>query len=346
MATTQKALLVAEIGKPIILTHDRAIPEPGPSQVQIKVAVAGLNPHDGKARDTGLFIAEALPAVLTNDVVGKVTKVGESVAGFAVGDRVLSHATFAPGWSQNGLQEYALADVGAMVKIPDSTTDDEAATLPTNAIAPLVALFKVLEIPAPWSPSAREFDYAKASILIVGGGSSCGKFGVQLAKLAGIGRIVVVGGDESELKGYGATHVINRHGGHEAVLGRIREVVGDDLIYAYDAVNPPDGQILALNALSSHTKGALARLLPLGPVDESKVLGKKAGFDVRNVFGSSQAHPELCAPFWERVPEFLETGKLKPLTYVVKQGLEASHANEVLDAYRDGKSVHKTHIHL
>ncbi len=244
------------------------------------------------------------------------------------------------------LQEYAVADVDFLAKIPDGITDDGAATLPTNIIAPLVALFDTLEIPAPWSDEAKNFDYAKTSLLVVGGGSKCGKFGVQLAKIADIGKIVVVGGNETELKEYGATHVLDRHGGHDAVLERIRAVVGDDLIYAYDAINPPEGQILALNALSSHTKGTLARLLPLGPVDESKVKGKKAGFEVRNVLGSSQAKPDLARPFWKRVPGYLETGKIKPTSFVVKQGLEASHVNAVLDDYRDRKIVTKTHIHL
>jgi len=346
MASTQRAIVVQEIGKPVVLINNRPIPTPGPNQIQIKVSIAGLNPHDQKARDTGLFIANNLPAVLTNDVVGKVTKLGPGVTEVKVGDRVVSQPAFTPGYTQNGLQEYALGDIGALAKIPDSITDDEAATLPTNIIAPLVALFDVLKIPTPWSTEAKQFDYAGVSLLIVGGGSSCGKFGVQLAKLAGIGRIVVVGGNESELKSFGATHVLDRHGGDDVVLGRIRDVVGDDLVYAYDAVNPPEGQILTLKALSSQKRGALARLLPTKPVDESKVLGKKAGFDVLNVFGSSQAKLEWSKGFWDRLPGFLEDGKIKPLNYVVKQGLEPSNVNEVLDAYRDGKSITKTHIHF
>lgn len=64
--TTQKALVVTEIGKPVKLIHDQPIPEPGPKQIQVKVKIAGINPHDHKARDFGLFIAENLPAVLTN----------------------------------------------------------------------------------------------------------------------------------------------------------------------------------------------------------------------------------------------------------------------------------------
>jgi NADPH:quinone reductase len=346
MTLTQKALIVSEIGKPVVLISDHPIPEPGPNQVQLKVTVAGINPHDRKARDIGIFIAENLPAILTNDVVGRVTKIGESVTGIAVGDRVVSQSGLTRGSTQNGLQEYALADIGALAKIPDPITDDEAATLPCNIVAPLVAIFGVLQIPAPWSPGADGFDYANTTLLVVGGGSNCGKFAVQLAKIAGIGKIVVVGGNEAELKGFGATHVINRHGDYDVVLGRIRDVVGGDLIYAFDTVSPPDRQILALNALSSQRRGALARLLPEGPVDESKVEGKEAGFDVRNVFGVSQAHPDLSRGFWERLPGYLETGKIKPLGYVVKQGLEAGNVNEVLDRYRDGQAVTKTHIHL
>lgn len=202
-------------------------------------------------------------------------------------------------------------------------------------------------IPGPWTEAAKSFDYKNTTLLILGGGSNCGKFAVQLAKLAGIGQIVVVGGPEQELKGYGATHIVDRHGSEEVVLEKIRKFIpGDDLIYAFDAVNPPATQTLGLNALSSSKKGKLARLLPLGPVDESKVLGKKAGFEVINVYGSSQARPDVSYAFWERAAGYLESGSIKPLEFVGKNGLTAENANSVLDDYKDGKKVVKTHIHI
>jgi NADPH2:quinone reductase len=148
-----------------------------------------------------------------------------------------------------------------------------------------------------------------------------------------------VGGDKVQLKALGATHIIDRYQHQDVILGHIRDVVGDDLIYAFDGVSPPKGQILALNALSSYRKGALARLLPEGPVEESLVKGKKAGFELRNVFGVSQAHLELAREFWKRLPGYLEAGSIRPLESVVKQGLEAGHVNEVLDRYRDGQEA-------
>ena len=49
----------------------------------------------------------------------------------------------------------------------DHISDDEAATLPTNTIAPLVALFDTLEVPAPWSDEAKSFEYANNANLII-----------------------------------------------------------------------------------------------------------------------------------------------------------------------------------
>ena len=343
---SQIALVVNEVGKPLARA-ERPIPTPGENQIQVKVTVGGLNPHDEKARDTGLFIADNLPAVLGNDVAGVVTALGSGVTNRRVGDHVVGHAGFSSGSIQNGLQQYVVLDVPFTVVLPKGISDDEGATLPTNIIAPLVGLFheeRGLGIPAPWTKEAESFDYKGQTLLVVGGGSNCGKFGVQLAKLAGIGKIVVVGSkkSEEEIKRYGATHVIYRDS--EDVLGQIREIVADDLVYAYDAVNPPEGQLMALDALSSHKKGKLARLLPR-PIDESKVKGKKAGFEIKNVFGVSHMTAELSTPFWERVPEYLESGKIIPLSFQVVDGLDAEKVNQELDKYKDGKAVQQIHVH-
>lgn len=133
---TQKALLATAVGKPLQLVTNHPVPQPGPNQVLLKVTVAGINPHDSKARDIGLFIADNLPAVLTNDVTGTVVALGPGVDKYKIGDRVLSHPGFDGKSAQNGLQEYAVNDIGAGFKIPDSITDDEAATLPTSTFFP------------------------------------------------------------------------------------------------------------------------------------------------------------------------------------------------------------------
>ena len=73
----------------------------------------------------------------------------------------------------------------------------------------------------------------------------------------------------------------------------------------------------------------------LGSVDESKIQGKNAGFEVRDVY-SATGEDEVCRGFWGHLPEYLAAGAFKPLRYVVKTGLSAESVNEVLDAYRHG----------
>jgi NADPH2:quinone reductase len=348
LPTVQRALLATEVNRPLILTTTRPVPKPSASQVLLKVSVAGLNPHDQMARDLGLFIDGHYPAVLADDVAGTVVEVGPNVTKYKVGDRIVSQAAFDPTWSQMGLQEYAVSDEGAGCKIPEGISLSAAATLPTNVIAPLFGLFdktQGLGLPAPWTEDAKRFDYQGTTILIVGGGSNCGKFATQLASIAGIGKIVVVGGDSDELTSYGATHVLDRHGGQDVVLQRVQEVVGDDLEYAFDAVNPAEEQLLAINAFSSTKKGKLSRLVSVGEIDKSKVQGNRH-YDLMNVYGLSQHIPELAFPFWNHVPKYLVSGKLKPGPFVVKQGLTPENANSVLDLYRDGKKVTKTHLHF
>jgi len=57
---TQKAIVATEIGKPLVLTTDHPIPRPGPSQVQVRDAVAGTNPAPLLA--TRAIVAETLTA--------------------------------------------------------------------------------------------------------------------------------------------------------------------------------------------------------------------------------------------------------------------------------------------
>lgn len=344
------ALVVTEVGKPLTLITNRQVQSPGPSQAQIRVTVAGVNPHDQKCRDRGFLIADRLPAVLTNDVVGRVTAVAEGVTKYKVGDRIFTQGSSSPGSPQNGLQQYALVDVDFSAKIPASISDDQAATLPSNVLAPVVAFFHAdtLNFPAPWTSAASGYDYADKTVLIIGGGSNCGRLGVQAAALAGIGRIVVVGGDQAELESYGATHVISRHGGEDSVLARIHDVVGDDLVYAYDAVNAPSEQHLGVNALSNTKRGKLARLVTSSFPDETKIRSKSAGYDVKNVYGSSHIYREFAKLFWDRLPGYLEDGRIKPLKHfeVFESGLDADKVNEVLDRYRDGKRIVQPHFHV
>jgi NADPH:quinone reductase len=347
--TTQKAVVLHEIGAPLRLESGRPILNPGPRQVLVRVTVAGLNPHDQKSRDVGLFAhLLSLPAVLSNDVVGVVTEVGESVSGrvFEIGDRIVGQANWVKGSPHGGLQEFALLDIEHACRVPNNISDDEAATLPTNFLAPLIALFvpEKLGFRPPWQVGGSG-GYDQATLLVIGGGSACGKFTTQLARLAGIGRIVVVGGDESELKAYGATEVLSRFGEPEAVQDRIRASVGNDLRYVIDTVNVPEDQHVGINALSLTEGGKLVRLRRTGQV-RAALVREGAKYELVDIFGSSFEYPEVCKPFWERLPGYLRDGEIRPTTFSTIDGLDPDKINKVLDGYRDGVKVVKPNVHV
>ena len=86
MSQLQKALyLVAKQGS--FALGSAPIPHPGPGEILIKQAAAGLNPIDMKIQTVGLFIKD-YPAILGLDLAGTVEEVGEGVTNVRKGDRV------------------------------------------------------------------------------------------------------------------------------------------------------------------------------------------------------------------------------------------------------------------
>jgi NADPH2:quinone reductase len=132
---TQTALIVETIGEPIVSRSNWPVPQPGPKQIQVRVTVGGLNPHDQKGRDLGLFIKDSLPAILGSDVVGIVSSLGDGANRFKIGEKVFGQASLVPGSAFKALQEYAVLDEDFAARVPEGVSDDEAATLPTNLLA-------------------------------------------------------------------------------------------------------------------------------------------------------------------------------------------------------------------
>lgn len=211
---------------------------------------------------------------------------------------------------------------------------DLQATIPTNLSAAFVALFDVLKLPPPWDVDATR----PRSLLIVGGGSNCGRLAVQLAYLAKIENIIVVGGDEKKLKTLGASHVIDRHLSEDQIVERVHSAAGDDLEYALDAVNFPQGLGLAFKSLSKKRAGKVARLVPLGTVDDTS---RHELLDVLGLFHYRNPH---CIEMWRRVTAWVEAGSIVPTPFSVRDGLTEEAVNAALDEYRDGKNKLKPQI--
>ncbi|MEU3983028.1 zinc-binding dehydrogenase [Streptomyces sp. NPDC026672] len=111
------------------LRHERvADPEPGPGQVRIAVAAAGVHLLDAalRAGHRGpLPELPALPTVPGREVAGVVESLGEGVARLWLGRRVVAHLGFAPG----GYAELAVCDVDRVHEVPAGLDFAEAVAM-------------------------------------------------------------------------------------------------------------------------------------------------------------------------------------------------------------------------
>jgi NADPH2:quinone reductase len=115
-----RAIFVRENGGPEVLqidAHDAG--QPGPGQVRVRVAAAGVNFIDVYFR-SGLY-PRPVPFVAGLEGAGVVEVVGPEVRGLAVGDRV-AWAT-APG----SYADHVVASAQSLIAIPNGVTDAQAA---------------------------------------------------------------------------------------------------------------------------------------------------------------------------------------------------------------------------
>ncbi len=121
-----KAIVVHQYGGPEVLKfEDYPDPVPGPGEVLVRVAAAGVNPLDYKRR-AGLtkdFYPIQFPGLIGVDIAGTVVKLGPGVEGFSDGDQVFAMA-------DNTYAELCAINAAVLAKIPKGLDLIRAAALP------------------------------------------------------------------------------------------------------------------------------------------------------------------------------------------------------------------------
>jgi NADPH:quinone reductase len=291
-------------------------------------------------RDRGLFISK-YPMVLGSDIVGTVAELGSDVTNFKEGDKVVFQGSVLKAEGA-GCQEYSLVDAKLASLVPDNIGMEDAATLPVNLAAAYLGFFAGEGLGVPLPGSGGE-GVEKEAVLVLGGASHTGRFGLQIAKIAGFGKIVTTATVRSkeiieELKELGATDVIDRTGlSIKELVGKIRDVVGDELIYAYDPVSditidPETGHKVAQMALSeSREGGQLVTLTRPGP--EDTWVTKKVQYTTKLILGVTEMHPDVGGVLWGSLKKWLEEGQIVSTRWEVFGGLE--DVDKALDQIRD-----------
>ncbi len=175
-----KAIRIHEFGQSedVLKYEDVAVPEPKSGEVLIKVEAASLNRADlGLRKGTYRIAADALPVIPGREFAGTVSKLGEGVAAYRIGQRVVGYP------SLGGYAEYAVAKVAEVRPVPDGVTSAQAAALPT---ASLTAWFG---LKTDGALKAGEW------LLIQGGSSGVGVAAIQIAKHFGA-KVIATSGSE------------------------------------------------------------------------------------------------------------------------------------------------------
>jgi alcohol dehydrogenase len=117
------------------LVRDYPIPEAITGHVVIRIRASSFNYHD-LFTVTGMpGIRVPLPVIIGLDMGGEITKLGDGVTNWRVGDRVLVNPVnkkkgLMGEMLDGGMAEYCLVSADQLVRIPDGVSFAEAASLP------------------------------------------------------------------------------------------------------------------------------------------------------------------------------------------------------------------------
>src|SRR6202167_792588 len=132
------AIVLRETGGPDKLRYEAVeIADPGPGEILIRHTVIGVNFHDSYVR-SGLYDTLKLPGIPGLEGAAVVEKVGPEVSGYAIGDRIAYIDTSYGAYSQRRLLSAGLA-----LHLPDSVTDEAAASLTIKGFTACMLLRKV-----------------------------------------------------------------------------------------------------------------------------------------------------------------------------------------------------------
>jgi NADPH2:quinone reductase len=320
MEKVPSQMTVIGISKPggpeVLLPETRAVPSPGPNEILIKVAAAGVNRPD-VAQRSGTYPpppgASDLPGL---EVAGEVVALGEGSRKHRLGDKVMSLV------AGGGYAPYCIAQDAQAMAVPSSMTMLQAGAVPETLMTVWHNVFE------------RGKLQSGETILIHGGSSGIGTMAIQLAKAFGAQVIVTVGSKEKAdacLK-LGADHAINYK--TEDFVAEVKKLApgsGPNLIL--DMVG---GNYVERNYEAAAVDGRIVQIAVLGgaqaSVNVARLMVKRlhhTGSTLRPRSNADKA--AMVAAIEAKVMPLLREGRVKPLmdsTFPLQRAADAHRRME------------------
>jgi NADPH2:quinone reductase len=320
MEKVPSQMTVIGISKPggpeVLVPETRPVPTPGPNEILIKVAAAGVNRPDAAQR-SGSYPpppgASDLPGL---EVAGEVVALGAGSHKHKIGDKVMSLV------AGGGYAQYCIAQDAQAMAIPASLSMLEAGATPETLMTVWHNVFERGQL------------QAGETILIHGGSSGIGTMAIQLAKAFGAKVIVTVGSKEKAdaCMRLGADHAINyKTDDFVAAVKPLTSGTGPNVIL--DMVG---GDYVERNYEAAATDGRIVQIATLGgakvTVNVARLMVKRlhhTGSTLRPRSNADKA--AMVAAIEAKVMPLLREGRIKPLmdsTFPLEKAAEAHRRME------------------
>jgi NADPH2:quinone reductase len=317
LPTTMRAVEITQPGGPEVLQPTRRpVPQPGPGEILVRVAAAGVNRPDILQRK-GLYPvpkdASDLPGL---EVAGIVVACGAAVTRWKVGDAVcgLTHG--------GGYAELCVVPEGQALPVPLGLSLVEAASLPETFFTVWANVFENGRL------------QSGETLLVHGGSSGIGVTAIQMAKAIGARVFTTAGSDEkcAACAGLGADLAINyRTQDFEQEVLAATDNLGVDVIL--DMVG---GDYVPKNIRCLGELGRLVFIASLRgthtELDIMQVMRKRltiTGSTLRP--RSIEFKAALAAKLQQYVWPMLEDGRIRPVIFRTFPLEEASAAHALLE---------------
>jgi len=315
-------------GPEALQIEDRAVGDPGPGEVRIRVEAVGLNRSEAMYRAGRYPVAPQLPSLIGYEGAGIVEALGAGVTGFSEGDRVCVLPMIQQG--QYGIwAEQAIVPARILLPAPPGLTPAEAASI-WMQYCTAWALIEVAEIGI------------ADGVIIRAASSSVGIAAIQLANWAGSISIACTrtSAKAEALFAQGAAHVVATD--EEDLVERVMAITGDK--GARTAFDPVGGPYVDTLARALAPRGILFVYGGLSeqPTPYPHWPCAMKGLSMRGWVASEiWNHPHRFQAAQEKILAGLAGGQLRPVIAKTFEGLEQIvAANEFLESNQQvGKVV-------